>query len=43
MESHKLELQKRQAELDIAFEAVNHKLTIYSQKEKSNLMKIDMD
>ncbi|MDQ0888285.1 DNA-binding transcriptional MerR regulator [Paenibacillus sp. V4I9] len=32
LENHKLELQKRQLELDKAFEAVNHKLTIYDMR-----------
>ncbi|TPF14265.1 MerR family transcriptional regulator [Priestia megaterium] len=32
LEEHKLELQRRQMELDKAFEAVNHKIGIYSSK-----------
>jgi MerR family transcriptional regulator, aldehyde-responsive regulator len=35
LEEHKLVLQKRQLELDKAFEAVNHKLTIYDSRQKA--------
>jgi DNA-binding transcriptional MerR regulator len=35
LERHKLELHKRQLELDNAFEAVNHKLTIYDSRQKA--------
>ncbi|MBO7746767.1 MerR family transcriptional regulator [Paenibacillus sp. MWE-103] len=34
LEQHKQELQRRQAELDVAFEAVNRKLTKYESIEK---------
>ncbi|MDQ0875637.1 DNA-binding transcriptional MerR regulator [Paenibacillus sp. V4I3] len=39
LENHKMELQKRQLELDKAFEAVNHKLTIYDTRQKAELDK----
>ncbi|MDU0204843.1 MerR family transcriptional regulator [Paenibacillus sp. MAH-36] len=34
LEKHKMELRKRQLELDIAFDAVNHKLTKYDSIQK---------
>lgn len=37
LEAHKLELTRRQVELDRAFDAVNHKLSIYDLLEKENM------
>jgi hypothetical protein len=39
LERYKLELHKRQLDLDKAFEAVNHKLTIYVSRQKAALDK----
>jgi DNA-binding transcriptional MerR regulator len=37
LEKHKLELQRRQLELDRAFEAVNHKISIYNSRQNVGL------